>query len=108
MKRHVTAALLCLVHGAVFAITPLSSEEIQRAVDEAAEQYLGDFPPGWHIVTQREYFYGSVSRDVMEKYIRVFESFPSTREFLQLPLPRPSPSEMLLVRPSSLESFVSP
>jgi hypothetical protein len=108
MKQHITIAVMSLACHSVAFGEPLSREAIQRAVDKAAKEYLGDFPPGMSITTHRQYFYGSVSRDLRDEYLSIFESFPATREFFRLPVARPSASEMLLVHPTSLESFVSP
>jgi hypothetical protein len=108
MKRYLKAVWLLSVCPFLVAAAPLTTEEIQRAVDEAAKENLGDFPPGVIRASDREHFYGSFSAELCQEYLSVFESFSATRELLRLPLPHPSPSEMLLVRPSPIESFGRP
>jgi hypothetical protein len=88
MKGQVAAAVVLSVCHVLTAAPPLTSKEIQRAIDEAAKQYLGDFPPGI-VRTDRQYFSGSVVQDIRDKYLRVFDSFPATRDLLQLPFEPP-------------------
>jgi len=87
--------------------SPLTAELIHRAVDQAAKIYLGDFTEGV-VASHHEYFYGSFEREIREKYLSVFESFPATRDLLRLALPRPPRSQMLLLRPPSIELSSKP
>jgi len=85
----------------------LSPELIQRAVDVAAKWYLGDPDQGF-CRGDREYFYGSFSSELRDQYLSVFESVPATRDLLRLALPRPPRSQMLLLRPPSIELSSKP
>src|SRR5437763_7577719 len=84
MKPQVVAALALLAGRLVFAATPLTSEEIHRAVDEASKQYLGDCPLGCEIVVDYEFYHGSLSADIRESYLKVFDSFSFTEQFFRL------------------------
>ena len=108
MKSQVMIAVSVLACCTLSAATPLTAEEIHRAVDEAAKQFLGDCDSGCDIVVHREFYYGSLSRDIRESYLKVFDSFSFTEDFLRLAVPRPLPPEVLQAHPSSLELFVSP
>jgi len=56
-----------------------SSVEIQAAIREAIENYRGDCTEIVHI--DRQYFYGSFSRDLCNKYLTIFAEFKFTRTF---------------------------
>ena len=51
MKRRLTVALLLLAQCSSAVTAPPSAADIQAAVDEAAKEYLGDFPPDRIITT---------------------------------------------------------
>jgi len=81
--------------AALVAVLPLraigsgpTSADYQAAIAEATERYRGDCIQ--LIPTDRQYFDGSVTRDLCEEYLAVFADFEFTRSLLQTATPNPA------------------
>ncbi len=97
MKPQLITTVVAIACHAIVASAALSPADIQAEIERATKEYLGDFPPGFVIRTR---YY--------TKYSWGGEEFPRADISLKLTVPRPSPSQMLLSRPSSIESFLHP
>ena len=107
MKRQFIILLIVAARYSCAAAASLSVADIHDAVEEAAKQYLGDFPP-----------YGIIRTGIAERFSAVTcgpaldhvlaDGFPGSQVSLSLRVTRPAASEMLIERPSYIELFASP
>ena len=79
MKLPVSLALIAVLPLQLMS-TGLSSADYQAGIREATERYRGDCVEG--VFAEGVYFYGSLTRDICEKYLAVFSEFPFTRAFV--------------------------
>src|SRR5437763_2416387 len=79
MKLPASLALIAVFPLQLMSIG-LSSADYQAGIREATERYRGDCVEG--VFAEGGYFYGSLTRDICEKYLAVFSEFTFTRAFV--------------------------
>jgi hypothetical protein len=97
-----------LIAGVAVATQPdarkqLTNELIQTAVRAAPKDSIDGLTTSAH----RVYYHGSFVRDLGDKYLQMFESFPATQQFISAALPESQP-HITLAQPGAFDPLESP